>query len=84
LVTGLLEKPYLDLELVDPSISLEEVAEFSTLLALFNPDPIDLLRLLLYIYPAIGDLFYNAIYPAIANPLLVELSLFYFKLLAIL
>ena len=76
LVTGLLENPYLDLELIDPSISFVGVAEFSTLLAFCNPDPIDLLKLY------IGDLFYKAIYPAKANPLLLELSLFCFKLLA--
>ena len=75
LVTGLLENPYLDLELIDPSISFVGVAEFSTLLAFCNPDPIDLLKLY------IGDLFYNTIYPAIPKPLLLELSLFYLKLL---
>ena len=74
-VIGLLANPYLD-ELIDPSLSLVGVAQFSTLLAFYNPDPIDLLKLY------IGDLFYKAIYPAKANPLLLELSLFCFKLLA--
>ena len=73
-VIGLLANPYLD-ELIDPSLSFVGVAQFSTLLAFYNPDPIDLL--ILYI----GDLFYKNIYPTIPKPLLLELSLFYLKLL---
>lgn len=68
-VIGLLENPYL-VELIDPSLSLVGVAEFSTLLAFYRPDPIDLLMLY------IGDLLYNTIYPANPKPLLLELSLF--------